>query len=95
MRAPHTHTHARRPRRALARAPHLAAALTHGEGFPQLTDAIAEFRELFDWEAAKREGRVIPKPGASKPYDAAEADAKKATGAAAPTSSGASGSMVA
>ena len=61
-----------------ARAPHLVAALTHGEGFPQLTGAIAEFRALFDWEAAKREGRVIPKPGASKPYDAAEADAKKA-----------------
>ena len=59
-------------------APHLVAALTHGEGFPQLTDAIAEFRELFDWEAAKKDGRVIPKPGKHTPYDTAEADAKTA-----------------
>ena len=59
-------------------APRLAQSLTHGEGFPDLSSALAHFRECFDWSLASKEGRVVPKLGADKEYDEADKKIKAA-----------------
>ena len=58
-------------------APALAAALTVGDGFPDLRELLGAFRSAFDWAQAKAEGRVIPSRGVDDVYDGA-ADAVKA-----------------
>ena len=62
-----------------AAAPQLALSLTHGAGFPDLSPAIAHFREAFDWDVAQKNGRVVPKPGKDDAYDAANRRIKEAT----------------
>ena len=59
-------------------APRLAQSLTHGEGFPDLSSALLQFRERFDWALAAKEGRVVPKPGQDAEYDTAERKIKAA-----------------
>ncbi|KAL3927171.1 MAG: hypothetical protein SGPRY_002950 [Prymnesium sp.] len=60
-------------------APLLVQALTKGDGFPAIDVELSNLRDTFDWQAAKLEGRVVPKPGADEEYDAAKALAEAAT----------------
>jgi len=50
----------------------LAALLTRGPGgFPDIDQELAVFRDAFDWEQARKSGRVAPKEGKDKTYAAA------------------------
>ncbi|KAL1519505.1 hypothetical protein AB1Y20_023022 [Prymnesium parvum] len=59
--------------------PLLAQALTKGDGFPAIDAELASLRGTFDWQAAKSEGRVVPKEGADDDHDAAKRDLEAAT----------------
>ncbi|KAF7256198.1 hypothetical protein EG68_06644 [Paragonimus skrjabini miyazakii] len=54
--------------------PHLKAltrSVEHGGQFPSLSSKITYFKNAFDSEKAKRDGRITPEPGVDKDYDRA------------------------
>ncbi|KAF6768169.1 hypothetical protein AHF37_10288 [Paragonimus kellicotti] len=54
--------------------PHLKAltrSVEHGGQFPSLSSKIIYFKNAFDPEKAKRDGRITPEPGVDKDYDQA------------------------
>mmetsp|Transcript_24262 Transcript_24262/g.76017 ORF Transcript_24262/g.76017 Transcript_24262/m.76017 type:complete len:583 (-) Transcript_24262:1559-3307(-) len=59
--------------------PRLAALLTRGsDGFPHIDTELEVFRGAFDWERARKVGRIEPKKGQDPAYDAALAQGKQA-----------------
>lgn len=57
--------------RARLKSDRLRRLVTQGSarGLPELSSKLAYFREAFDWEDAKEEGRIIPTQGTNEEYE--------------------------